>query len=269
MRCLGDLTLADVEYGSLSRVPSHSHERAYFCLIRQGTYVERYSRWTRICRPKMLVFHPPGEGHRQTFGDEPVLSFNVELGAEWLDRIRELGGTFDQPIEFRRGKISALCEDLFQEFARGEQDSELSLESLTSEILAAYIKAQFLGGRTRPDWLTRGCQQLDASFNEPLSLGALANKARIHPIHFAAVFRRFNGCSVGEYLRRRRIKYASELLGNPEISLAQIAQSAGFADQSHFTRTYKRYTGRTPSQQRTFLMFKTRPNTRAYTGSEK
>lgn len=92
---VGDLTLADVEYRANSNLPRHWHERAYLCLIRRGTYVESYSRRVRVCGPGMLVFHPPGESHSQSFGDEPVASFNIELGAEWLDRLGELGGIFD------------------------------------------------------------------------------------------------------------------------------------------------------------------------------
>jgi AraC family transcriptional regulator len=98
---------------------------------------------------------------------------------------------------------------------------------------------------------------MDSCLDQSLTLRNVANSAGVHPVYFAAVFRRFNGCSVGEYMRRRRIEYARKLLGNPKIPLAQIALEAGFADQSHFTRTYKRFTGRAPSQDRTFLAFKT------------
>jgi AraC family transcriptional regulator len=256
-RCLDDLTLADVEYRAHSRVPRHSHQRAYFCLIRSGTYIENYSRRVRTCRPMMLVFHPPGEPHSEVFDDQPVLSFNVELGAEWLCRLRELGCAFDQPTEFRAGSVAALGVRLFQEFASGDADSDVSIESITLEILAAYSKQAIAADSLKPDWLRRASENLDACLDQSLSLRNVASSVGVHPVYFAVVFRRFNGCSVGEYMRRRRIEYARNLLTNPEIPLAQIALQAGFADQSHFTRMYKRLTGRTPSQDRTFLSFKT------------
>ncbi|HEV1993933.1 MAG TPA: AraC family transcriptional regulator [Candidatus Acidoferrum sp.] len=260
-RSFGDLTLADVEYRAHSHLPRHSHERAYFCLIRRGTYVESYSRRTRVCAPMMLVFHPPAEPHSEAFDDEPVVSFNVELGAEWLCRLRELGGTFDQPIEFHAGRTVALGLRLFKEFARGNIDSDLSIESITLEILAAYIsKRPTAAYSIKPDWLRRASETLDACLDQSLSLGSVAKSVGVHPVYFALMFRRFNGCSVGEYVRRRRIEYARRMLANPEIPLTQVALGAGFADQSHFTRTYKRFTGRTPSQDRTFLRFKTPPD---------
>jgi AraC-like DNA-binding protein len=46
-------------------------------------------------------------------------------------------------------------------------------------------------------------------------------------------------------------------LADPGRSLAQVAAATGFADQSHFNRTFKRFTGMTPGHYRTLLAFKT------------
>jgi len=260
-RCYGDLTLADVEYPPNCQVRRHSHELGYFCFIRRGSYLENYSRRARICTPMMLVFNPPGERHSEVFGQEPVVSFNVELGAEWLCRLRELGGTLDQPVEFRGDRTARLGLRLFQELAHMDAASDLTIEGITLEILAAYMSVQPANANSaKPGWLKRACDNLDACHEQSFSLKGLARSVGVHPVYFAAIFRNFNGCSVGEYVRRRRIEYARQMLANPEIPLAQIALCAGFADQSHFTRTYKRFTGKTPSQDRTFLRFKTRPN---------
>jgi len=73
----------------------------------------------------------------------------------------------------------------------------------------------------------------------------------VHPVHFAAWFRRFYGCSVGEYHRRRRFIEVRRRLMQPDLTLTQVAARPVFADQSHLTRTWKRLTGLTPSQYRT------------------
>jgi methylphosphotriester-DNA--protein-cysteine methyltransferase len=57
--------------------------------------------------------------------------------------------------------------------------------------------------------------------------------------------------------RLPRLEYVRRKLDDPELSLAEIAVDAGFADQSHLTRNFKRFTGRTPGEYRTFLRFKT------------
>src|ERR1039457_5371592 len=136
-RSVARLTLADVVYPAGARLPSHSHERAYFCLIRRGSYTETYGRRTRACQPMTLVFHPPGERHAQTFSGCPVASFNVEIGSEWLQRASEWSGHLDQPAEFHGGEVAALGLRLFHEFARDDKDSAVTVEGFTLEILAA------------------------------------------------------------------------------------------------------------------------------------
>lgn len=256
-REVGDLVLADVRYAPGSRLPRHAHERPYFCLILGGSYTETYGRRMRVCRPGMLAFHPPGEPHAEAFGDRLVASFNVEIGPEWLYRMHEIGGVLDQPVEFHDGETARLGFRLFAELRRADAASSVAIESLTSEILAAVAAPPVRVDKSRPKWLTEARDALDARFQEPLALRAIAREAGVHPVYLACMFRRFYGCSVGEYLRRVRFDRLCRMLKEPDIPLAEIALATGFADQSHFTRTLRRYTGMTPAQYRTFLLFKT------------
>ncbi len=254
------LVLADVLYPARTHIPKHSHERAYFCLIRKGGYTERYDRRTRVCGPKTLVFHPVGERHSQTLAEHPVASFNVEISREWIEQAQEFTGVLDQPAEFHGGEIPALASHLFREFAARRRDASLSIESLTFEILTAFAKAGLpQPGGKEPRWLIMARDYLETGFRDPLTLRELALQVGVHPVHLAATFRRFYGCSVGEYLRRRRIAYVRERLSDSTIALAEIALEGGFTDQSHLTRVFKRFTEKTPGQYRTFLRYKSDP----------
>jgi len=211
----------------------------------------------RTCQTGTLVFHPPGEAHSEAH-DSAVTSFNVEVAPGWLMSVCEFAGPLDQPAEFRGDEMVATAFQLFHECRRADKDSALAIESLTWEILAAsLVQEDQAAGTSRPRWLRDARDLVDGRLNQPLTLRSVAKEAGIHPVHFAATFRRFHGCSFGEYFRRRRLEYARRQLGDPELSLAQIALDAGFADQSHLTRTFKRFTGLTPGQYRTFLAFKT------------
>jgi AraC family transcriptional regulator len=64
------------------------------------------------------------------------------------------------------------------------------------------------------------------------------------------VFRQYYGCTIGEMVRRERIDLACRELLKPEESLTAIAMTAGFYDQSHFAKAFKRLTGVTPAQYR-------------------
>ncbi len=256
-RQVGDLVLVESHHAAGSRLPRHSHENAYFCLNYGGRYDEQYGRRRRICRTGMLVFHPPGECHAEDH-DSSVASLNVELNGAWLRRIAEVGAPLDQPAEFGGDEIAAAGAQILRELRRGDRDSAIAIEGLTWEILAASAGHRTNGVDARaPRWLRDACDDLNARMDGVVSLRAIAAEAGVHPVHFAATFRRFLGCSVGEYNRRRRFEYARTKLADRELTLAEIAIDAGFADQSHLTRNFKRFTGMTPSDYRTFLGFKT------------
>ncbi len=87
-------------------------------------------------------------------------------------------------------------------------------------------------------------------FQESISLAAVAELADVHPVSLARAFRRTYHCTVGDYVRRLRIELACQKLTGSDASLVEIALSAGFSEQSHFSRTFKRLTGLTPSEYR-------------------
>jgi AraC family transcriptional regulator len=66
-------------------------------------------------------------------------------------------------------------------------------------------------------------------------------------MHLARLFRQRFGYSMGEFVRRQRIAWACGQLARSDAPIAAIALTAGFADQAHFTRTFRRVTGCTPS----------------------
>jgi len=251
----GDLVLIYSEHAGASRLPRHSHEHAYFCVNDGGVYEEEYGRRRRTCKPGMLVFHPPGESHSESHNDR-VASLNVEIGEAWLRRFAELGCTLDRPAEFRSDKVASAGVQILREFLQPDADSGLSIECLTWEILAASAACDTEVDRVGPGWVREARELLDARLREAPSLRTIAHAVGVHPVHFAAVFRRFYGCSVGEYLRRRRLDQARRRLAETNESLAEIAMEAGFADQSHMTRVFRRFVGVTPGQYRTFLAFK-------------
>lgn len=72
----------------------------------------------------------------------------------------------------------------------------------------------------------------------------------MHPVHLTRTFRRFFGCTPGEYLRERRLEKAASLLAGSRLPLSEVALESGFADQSHLAKAFKRAYGVTPSEYR-------------------
>jgi AraC family transcriptional regulator len=80
------------------------------------------------------------------------------------------------------------------------------------------------------------------------SLEALAAQAGVTPSHFCRIFKKANGISPHQYVMKAKLNRSIELLSQSDASLALIADSLGFTSQSHFTRAFRQFTGRTPSE---------------------
>src|SRR5207237_430147 len=156
------------------------------------------------------VFHPPGEVHTERFHDAPGRSFNIELLAPWTKRIGLTSSVLERPFDFRGGQFACLTARLYDEFRRCDAVTTLAVEGLTLELLARAARAwgRPEGERRPPAWLEQVRDLLHDRFAEDLSLGEIAATAGVHPAYLSATFRRHFRCTVGDYLRQRRVESA-------------------------------------------------------------
>jgi AraC-like DNA-binding protein len=85
---------------------------------------------------------------------------------------------------------------------------------------------------------------------QPIRLSDMAKAAGLTPMHFARQFRAATGIRPHDYLLRRRVERAQELLRESANTLVEVALSVGFQTQAHFTTVFKRFTGETPHRWR-------------------
>lgn len=233
------------------RTPPHAHADALLYLVVDGTCRDSCGRRDRTVGPAALVFLPAGEPHATHWPRPGGRCFHVEFRPEWVARVRPHAAVLDAPAEFRGGAPVRLALRLLREFGRPDALSPLVIEGLTLELVAeAARRGAARGPAAPPRWLGRARELIDARFAGPLTLAEVAAAAGVHPVHLAAVFRRHHGCTVGEYVRRRRVEFAAGRLRATSTPLAEVALAAGFADQAHFCRTFKRLTGQTPGEYR-------------------
>ena len=89
---------------------------------------------------------------------------------------------------------------------------------------------------------------IERNLSERFTLADLAGAAYMSRFHFARMFRRTFGISPMEYVLRERIERAKPMLLDRRVSIADVAATFGFCDQSHFTRSFRRIAGCSPRQ---------------------
>ena len=106
-------------------------------------------------------------------------------------------------------------------------------------------------GRLTPSGYVRRVRaELDRLPPGRVPLRAWAARAGVSPGRLAKVFRAELGVTMTAYLRRARVDRAAVLLAGNRMTLAAVAVAAGYHDQSHLARDFKRLTGVTPGQHR-------------------
>ena len=239
---------SDVRHASPRKLPRHSHELAFFALVLNGHYRERVGRSERQYAPFTLMFRPAGIPHQDEIGPRGVRFYEIEIRPSWQERLADCSAVLDTPRDdIAGGPLLWLALKLFREVESSAVRDDLAVESFLSEMLShAALSAQGKSQRA-PGWLSRVQDKLRAEHCRRLTLDELAREAGVHPVHLSRVFRRCVGEGIGEHVHRLRVRTACERLLAPDISLSELSFGTGFADQSHFTRAFRRITGMTPA----------------------
>jgi AraC-like DNA-binding protein len=102
-------------------------------------------------------------------------------------------------------------------------------------------------GGLSPARTHRICEYINSNLDQNIGLEALAEMAGLSTHHFARAFKQTVGMPPHCYVLQRRIEHAQQMLRNTDLPMAEIAVSAGFSDQSHLARHFRRITGVSPS----------------------
>jgi AraC family transcriptional regulator len=102
-----------------------------------------------------------------------------------------------------------------------------------------------------PAWRSRRlAAHVDANLSGKIVIKNLAASLDMSVGHFCRAFKRTFGMPARIWIRHRRIELAQGLMLTTGASLSEIALSCGMSDQSHFTRSFRRIVGETPSSWR-------------------
>ncbi len=244
----GDVNVIETRHPAGLTLPRHAHAPASLTCVLRGSFEESFPAATFECGAHSVLFKPAGAVHANRYGPTGADCLLVELPES---RLQFAGASFSDIRHVAAGPVAALVEALANEIRADDGLSRLAIEGLVLELLAQVGRGagpQLPQGR--PEWLAPVLEALRTQYREPLVVADLAAKAGVHPAHLTRVFRLHAGVTPSEFVRGQRVDWARAQLLRTDASLAAIAFAAGFADQSHFTRSFARITGTPPGRYR-------------------
>lgn len=251
-RKLSALTLSEKLHAPYSKLPSHAHDAATICLALTGQGVEFIDGDRVVSKAGCVITRAPKLKHSDQFGAVPHRSFMIELEDKWLNTCRHFLSVFEGHRHFAGGPVPALALRIYRESRVKDTIAPIIVEGLMLELLGHASRSLIKSPVRLPGWLMQARDLLHGRFNDPISLIEIATIVGVHPTHLARSFKKHYRITVGEYVRRLRLDWATRRLSETEDSIADIASAAGFYDQSHFSHLFKQHTGFTPAEFRAF-----------------
>ncbi len=247
----GNVHVADSAFPAGILLDWHTHDTPILAVFLHGSMDVQFRRQRFDCRRTAVQVHPAGERNRQRYGRAGARILVVEPDADGESWTEALGGFLATVHHFADEHITGLARLVQAELAAPDDVTPLAVQGLAYEILVrAARRTAPRSTRRLPSWLARATDLVHAEFRERLRLPDIAAEVGVHPAHLARTFREHHHASLGSFVRRLRMDWAAARLAESSDPLSQVALDAGFADQSHFTRAFRRHTGLTPARYR-------------------
>jgi AraC family transcriptional regulator len=230
-----------VDYPSGHWQPEHKHDRASLTLVLDGSIREFRHSETAEAHPLSVLLRPAGTAHADQYGPGGCRTLQIQFGTE-SDGM-ELAPC---PVWHHRGG------DVLTRFlmlaSKLDSVAAVDVEHLACALLATLLKP------IREPWVPARLKRVkefidDSDPAAAHSLCELASLAGYHPVHLTRLFKRHYGDTIREYQKCRRWKASAKLV-RAKGRIADIAHALGYADEAHFCRDFRHYTGLYPAKYR-------------------
>ena len=240
--CSGEgFLLAELDYAPGLRLGAHCHDISNVSLVVTGSLEEESDRGVVVAGPGAVVFKPRGTTHSNRVGEGGATVFSLRFDPTW--------SVIAAPLrEYLWCSCDAALSVMLVLYAlsRGRGVGE---DQVRIGLAAACDSGSTIGFESGPAWLAEAQRRIHAD-EGPSRIQERARILDTHPVYFARAFRRHLGTSPREYVRRQRITLAAHRLLSTTETPSRIAAVAGFADQAHLCRCFRRLIGLTPGSYR-------------------
>ena len=218
-------------------MPEHAHDWPLLSLFVIGAYSNETEIGEKFISGPSAVFYRAGAAHRNTIAAVGFEQIEIEFDPTWLGRRLLPTVPVRQWIGGRAGaearQLARACD--------GELSESLFRAALQRFLLAASQQPE----GERVPWIGTITRRLRE--DSTLKITDLAGEVGRHPSWVGSAYRQASGEGLQETAARFRVERATRLLRETAQPYASIALEAGFCDQSHMNRTFRRVLGRSPT----------------------
>lgn len=191
------------------------------------------------------------------------IGFKGDRASELLSKI---GISQHTPIVTanRQARTARLVRMIERTLQLGEPNCDLSSSGYMRLLLAEYARDRSVDNKRQTKALTKIEQQIEQAirwmtlqYSQDISIVGMSRSLGYHHTHLSKMFKQHTGISPHNYLMKIRMERA-KILMYEDLTIEQIASSVGFTDPFYFSKTFKKWYGRSPSDYRTELLAKER-----------
>ena len=177
------------------------------------------------------------------------ISTNQLKAAAFPDQFKRMRFAFADPLG-----VALSRQVLAELYAPSAPDRDVYVSALVNALKAHILRGSTTAGSSDIPTAGFSAYRLHQVINVVLqhpegtyTLDEMAGGAGVTPSHFCRVFRTATGMSPHQYVMKAKLERAQQMLAQSQMQLSSIAEYLGFGSQSHFTRAFRQFTGKTPT----------------------
>ncbi len=244
---------------------------ALFVFPREGVWIEHEGRQPFVADANTVTYYNQGQRYRRrplsARGDRcEWFAVAPQTLAETLAAHEPAAADRpEMPFAFTHGPSSADTylrqRMVFQHVSYERHPDRLFVEEMVLSVLGDVTRLAYERSRSKQvvrhrrdgDLIEAARDVIARKFRSNLSLSDIAREVESSVFHLARTFRARTGFSLHAYRNQLRLRAALDRLAEPRVDLIDVALELGFSSHSHFTDTFQRSFGKTPSVVRAHL----------------
>ncbi len=244
-----DFRVKNADFKKGKEIAIHFHEYYEIEIITEGSGVMTLNGIEIPFKKGMVFFILPNDFHKIEFFEQSKIyniSFceDVLISTQNQKQIIEKTNNYLTVSDSQLNLILKLCDTIIELDAINEKSRRYLLKSVL-ELFPKLYNIELVSS-----YFGIAVAFIENHFKDNITVHDVAKRCLINDDYLNRIFKKNINVTVTDYIRKKRLHYASVLLNSSKLSVSEIAYNSGFQSIQTFNRLYKDYYGVSPSKNR-------------------